>query len=101
MGRFMLYNGKVRPSDSYLISHSLSEYKPGDLGHPDYDLEDDREAMSILRYCSKCGKMFRLTDTLDEYHDNMLIGPEYVDKFVGDLCGECAAFEMKGLMDNT
>ena len=89
LGRFMLYHGKVRPSDSYLASHTLPGYAADDWYHEAYDINDDEEALQMKRVCKQCGKEFTLSDAAGEY-DSAMGWPYYTEEFIGDLCAECA-----------
>ena len=91
MGRFMLYNGDLRPSDSYLASHELSGYDPEvDTWHDDYDVEDDDEILYEPRTCEMCGASFTIYDAMSDYGDR-IDWPGYTEACRGELCGNCAA----------
>lgn len=92
--RFMLYDGKVRPSESYLSTHTLPDYSDGDWRNAAYNLNDDEEILHMKRVCQRCGRAFTLQETIREY-DSVIDWPNYTENYVGDLCADCAIAEMK------
>lgn len=93
-GRFMLYNGVLRPSVTYFAAHTLPGYTEDDWCNDAYDVNDDEEILHMKRVCSHCGKEFTLLETAKEY-DSLMGWPYYTHKFVGDLCYGCAIEEMR------
>ena len=92
MGRFMQYNGTVRPSDSYLRQHPNFEYDEYDWFSDDYDIEDDNEILYMNRTCQKCGASFTIYEAMSEYADRVSY-PSYIQEYEGEYCGSCAAEE--------
>ena len=90
MGRFYLYHGEVRPSDSYLASHHLPDLEPDDWYHDDYGVEDDDEVYFAPRICDRCGCSFTLSEAMSVFSDR-IDWPPYGEEFVGEYCGDCAA----------
>lgn len=90
MGRFMLYNGDVRPSDSYLATHVLPGYEPDDWYNDDYDVEDDEEILYMPRTCKECLCTFTLYEAMSDYADR-IDWPPYTEDNIGEYCGNCAA----------
>lgn len=95
MGFFSEIDGELKPSDEYLSSHQLQGYEDGDMEHEDYEVEDDEVAMSLMRKCKDCGKVFTLAGAIkefDSYFDGEFF---YMEEFVGQLCGKCAITEIE------
>lgn len=93
-GRFMLYNGILRPSDAYFAAHSLPGYTEDDWWNDAYDVNDDEEILHMKRVCNHCGKEFTLLETAKEY-DSLMGWPYYTQQFIGDLCSGCAIKETR------
>lgn len=90
MGRFMLYDGTVRPSDSYLATHELPDLNlDEDWYNDDYNVEDDDEILDMSRTCEKCGRSFTIREAMSEYSDH-IDWPYYESEFEGEVCGYCA-----------
>ena len=94
MGRFVLYKGNLRPSDSYLATHSLPDYDPEDWYNDAYDVEDDEEVLYEQRICSDCHAPFTLYDAMS-ICTSSVDWPSYLDEFAGEYCGDCAADRLR------
>lgn len=90
MGRFMLHEGSIRPSDNYLANHPLPNYSPDDWFNDEYDVEDDDVVLYEQRICRDCHCSFTLYDAMSEYADR-IDWPPYTEDNVGEYCGNCAA----------
>ncbi len=90
MGRYVLYHGDVRPSDSYLAEHPDFHYDPDDWYDDDYDVEDDEENLYMQRICDDCNCTFTLYDAMS-VHAERIDWPPYLEDYVGEYCGNCAA----------
>lgn len=100
MSRFMQYTSPddVRPSDSYLSMHPITDvdvYDPDVWFDDNYDLDDDIEILTMPRVCSKCGCTFTIEDAEDEYYQILSMHHSdfrlYRDDYEGEYCGACAA----------
>lgn len=91
-GRFMLYKGELRPSDSYLETHTLPDYSPDDWYNDFYRVDDDEEVLQMKRVCKKCGTEFTIEEAREQFR-TVYDWPLYTDDFVGDLCARCAIKE--------
>ena len=95
MGWFSLLGGNFKPSDDYLKNHKLKGYQDGDVENDDYDVEDDVEALTCSRTCSKCGRTFTLEEAMGDYSYHFNSDLDYLSDYCGDICGDCAIEDME------
>lgn len=96
--RFMLYNGELRPSDSYLETHPMPDYRKDDWYNAAYDYRQDEEVFLTQRTCEKCGKTFTLPEAAERVKSYFKPYPiEYAEHFKGEVCGDCAIKEIESI----
>ena len=89
--RFMLYQGRIRPSDAYLKAHPLPDYVEGDPYNDAYDLQIDHDVLLAERVCIHCGASFTLSEAIETVKCAFVPYPvAYEDHFIGEACGACA-----------
>lgn len=96
--RFMLYHGRVRPSDTYLKTHPLPDYREGDWLNDAYDLQNDHDVFLAERVCAYCGASYALPETIETVKCSFAPYPiACTALFVGDVCGPCALKEINSV----
>ena len=67
------------------------------INDPNYDVENDIEAMTEKYVCQECGCTFTLDEASSDFMDH-IDGISYLSTdYRGDLCGICAAEKMENI----